>query len=170
MSMPEGRKATLLSADDRGDGVPAPPRRRRERRTYSKHGLVTLRKAVRNLGPRVIDRRTTLGKQLAAWRADLVRDLGGDVSTQQATLIDLAVRSKLLLESIDAWLLVQPSLVNARKKALLPVVRERQALADGLARYLQQLGLERKAKPLDVAATLAALHAPTPAPPAQTGS
>lgn len=32
----------------------------------------------------LIDRRTTLGKQLAAWRADLVRDLGGDVSTQQA--------------------------------------------------------------------------------------
>jgi hypothetical protein len=47
------------------------------------------------------------------------------------------------LDSIDAWLLVQPSLVNARKKSLLPVVKERQALADGLARYLAQLGLHR---------------------------
>lgn len=58
------------------------------------------------------------------------------------------MRQKLLLESVDAWLLVQPSLVNGRKRALLPVVRERQALADSLARYLTQLGLERRAKPL----------------------
>lgn len=75
---------------------------------------------------------------------DLIADLGGDVSTQEAAIIDLAVKSKLLLDSIDTWLLVQPSLVNARKRTLLPVVKERQALADGLARYLSQLGLERR--------------------------
>ena len=68
------------------------------------------------------------------------------MSTQQAALVDLAVKSKLLLDSIDTWLLTQPSLVNARKKALLPVVRERQTLADGLARYLAQLGLHRRVK------------------------
>jgi hypothetical protein len=120
--------------------------------------VVTLKAAVRALGPRVIDRRTTLGKQLAAWRADLVRNLGGDVSTQQAAVIDLAVRTRLLLDSIDAWLLTQPSLVNARKRTLLPVVRERQQLADALARYLGQLGLERREKEVDVATFLAALH------------
>jgi hypothetical protein len=121
-------------------------RARKPKRGYSKHGLIRLRAAVRELGPRVVDRRTHVGKQLAAWKADLVRDLGGDVSTQQAAVIDLAVRTKLLLDSIDAWLLVQPSLVNARKKALLPVVRERQQLADSLARYMGTLGLERKAR------------------------
>jgi hypothetical protein len=38
-----------------------------------------------------------------------------------------------------------------RKKSLLPVVLQRQTLVDGLARYLAQLGLERrhKAKTLD---------------------
>jgi hypothetical protein len=72
--------------------------------------------------------------------------LGGDISTQQSALVELSVKSKLLLDSIDTWLLTQPSLINARKKSLLPVVRERQQLADGLARYLAQLGLERKAK------------------------
>jgi hypothetical protein len=56
----------------------------------------------------------------------------------------LAVKSKLLLDSIDAWLLVQPSLINKRTRTLLPVVRERQALADALARYLGQLGLHRR--------------------------
>jgi hypothetical protein len=70
------------------------------------------------------------------------------LSTQQKALVELVVRQRLLLESVDAWLLVQPSLVAARKKALLPVVRERQGLADSLARYLAQLGLERRAKPV----------------------
>jgi hypothetical protein len=91
-----------------------------------------------------------MGKALAVWKLDLVNDLGGSdaLSTQQRALVDVIVRQKLLLESVDAWLLVQPSLVSARKKALLPVVRERQGLADSLARYLAQLGLERRAKPV----------------------
>jgi hypothetical protein len=123
-----------------------------------KHGLTTLKRAVNGLANRVIDRRTVIGKALAKWRADLVQDLGGDVSTQQSALVDLCVKSKLLLDSIDTWLLVQPSLVNIRKKSLLPVVRERQALADGLARYLAQLGLERRSKQIDLASRLAALQ------------
>ena len=47
------------------------------RRTYSKHGLTPLKRAVKGLGSRVIDMRTSLGKALAEWRADLVADLGG---------------------------------------------------------------------------------------------
>lgn len=99
-----------------------------------------------DLGSKAIDKRTTLGKALAKWRADLIQDLGGDVSTQQAALVDLAVKSKLLLDSIDTCLLTQKSLVKAKKKTILPVVRERQTLADGLARYLGQLGLQRRVK------------------------
>jgi len=120
----------------------------RKPRGYSKHGLVTLKQAVKGLGSRVIDRRTTIGKSLAKWRTDLIEDLGGphEISTQRSALIDLAVKSKLLLDSIDAWLLTQPSLVNARKRTLIPVVLQRQTLADGLARYLSQLGLERRHK------------------------
>jgi hypothetical protein len=111
-----------------------------------KHGFTTLRRAVNGLGNRAIDRRTVTGKVLAKWRKDLIQDLGGEVSTQQGAIVDLAVKSKLLLDSIDAWLLTQPSLINSRKKALLPVVRERQQLADGLAKYLTMLGLERRKK------------------------
>lgn len=107
------------------------------------HGLTVLKRAVNGLGNRLIDRRTATGKALARWRADLIADLGGDVSTQEETLIDLAVKSKLMLDSIDVWLLTQPSLINQRKRSLIPVVKERQALADGLAKYLAQLGLKR---------------------------
>ena len=123
------------------------PSEQKPRREYGKHGLTTLKRAINGVGNRVIDHRTVTGRALAKWRSDLIADLGGDVSTQQSALIDLAVKSKLLLDSIDAWLLTQRSLVNARKKALLPVVRERQQLADGLARYLSLLGLERVTPP-----------------------
>ena len=110
------------------------------------HGLTVLKRAVNTIGNRLIDRRTVTGRALAKWRRDLIQDLGGDVSTQQSAIVDLAVKSKLLLDSIDTWLLNQHSLVNYRKKAVLPAVRERQQLADGLAKYLAMLGLERKVK------------------------
>ncbi len=117
--------------------------------TRTMHGLTTLKRAVKNLGGRAIDRRTVVGKALSQWRAELLQDLGGPeaVSTQELAIVDLAVRTKLMLDSIDTWLLIQPSLVNARKRSLLPVVRERTQLSDALSRYLGQLGLKRRPKP-----------------------
>jgi hypothetical protein len=108
-----------------------------------------LKKAVKTLGGRLIDRRTSLGKALDQWRGQLVADLGGPdmISTQEKSLVDLAVRTKLLLDSVDVWLLQQPSLINTRKKKIHPAVLERQQLADALAKYMGQLGLKRRAKP-----------------------
>jgi len=90
---------------------------------------------------------------IAEWRRELITDLGGDdtVSAQQRTVIDLACRSKVLVDSIDAWLMrLQQdggSLVNKRNRSLLPVVIQRQHLADSLAKYMGQLGLERRQRP-----------------------
>jgi len=99
------------------------------------------------------DGRTAVAKAMQRWRSELERDLGGNVSTQQAAIIDLAVKTRLLLDSVDGWLLAQPSLVNKRKRVLLPVVIQRQQLADALARYLSALGLQRRVGDvLDVAA------------------
>ena len=116
----------------------------------TKHGLTLMKRALKEHGTRAIDRRTSLGKALDRWRDELVSDLGGheQVSTQQLAIVALAVRTKLLLESVDAWLLQQPTLVNARKRTLLPVVLQRQQLADALARYMTHLGLERRPRPL----------------------
>ena len=68
-----------------------------------KHGLTTLRDAATRLGSRAIDGRSSLSYALKKWRRELVNDLGGEdnISTQQSSLIDLAVKSKLLLDSID---------------------------------------------------------------------
>jgi hypothetical protein len=145
-------------------------------RNYAKHGLHTMKRALAGLGSRAIDRRTSLGRALAAWRADLVRELGGPgvVTTQQVTVIDIASRTKILIDSIDAWLLEQPSLVNKRRRALLPAVRERQQLADAMVKYMSTLGLERRvAETPDLSRYLAAKYpqSPSPAPPgAPTGA
>jgi hypothetical protein len=69
------------------------------------------------------------------------------LSTQQETLIELAARSKIMLDSVDNWILGQPTLINSRKKSIIAVVQQRQVIADGLTRVLKELGLERKAPP-----------------------
>ena len=54
-----------------------------------------LKRAATELGGRAIDGRSALGRALASWRTDLIQDLGGPdaVSTQQAAMVDLAVRT-----------------------------------------------------------------------------
>jgi hypothetical protein len=56
------------------------------------------------------------------------------------------VRSRLSLDDIDAFLLAQLSLINKRRKCVLPIVRERQTLADSLARPRAKVGLEHSAR------------------------
>jgi hypothetical protein len=99
-------------------------------------------------GLSVIDRRTLAARELLAWKAELERDLGGteNLSVQKRTLIEKAARLCLYIDSVDHWILEQPSLI--RKRAILPAVMQRQTLVDGLARTLRDLGLERQAKPL----------------------
>ncbi len=133
-----------MAVSKRGPGAPA------GNRNAEKAGLTKLKAAVKELGGRSIDRRTSVGKALARWRADLLQDLGGAdaVSTQKVAVVELAVRTKLILDSLDTWLLTQPSLVLARKRMVMPVVMQRQQIADALARYMGQLGLERRARDL----------------------
>lgn len=122
------------------------------------HGHHALKRAVSSLGSRAIDRRTAVGRALAAWRHELLADLGGvdNVSTQELALVEQAVRTKLLLDSVDAWLLEQRTLVNKRSRALIPVVRDRNGLVATLRALLGDLGLKRrKEEPLDVGAYLA---------------
>ncbi len=120
------------------------------RRPYSRHGLNALKARVKVRGLQAIDMRTVAARELIAWRNELIADLGGGqaVSAQQRALVDLATRTKLYLDSLDAWIMEQPSLVNARRRAVLPIVRERQQIADALSRYLQVLGLERRVQPV----------------------
>jgi hypothetical protein len=112
------------------------------------HGTKGLKHAVNTLGSRAIDRRTSMGRALAAWRSELLADLGGidAVSTQELALVEEAVKTKLILDSVDAWLLSQATLINKRSRSVLPAVRDRQALVSTLRGLLGDLGLKRRSK------------------------
>ncbi len=114
------------------------------------HGISLMKRALKAGGTRALDRRTRVSKALDQWRDQLISDLGGaeQISTQQRAIINVAVKTKLLLDSVDAWLLQQPSLINHRKRSVHPVVLQRQQLADSLIRAMSQLGLERRSKPV----------------------
>lgn len=131
-----------------GNGSDRPPK---APRPYSRHGLTALKARVKVRGLQAIDRRTGAARALLSWRKDLLADLGGEetVSAQQRSLVELVARTKLYVDTLDAWIMEQPGLVNGRRRAVLPVVRERQQLADSMARMLGQLGLERRPRPVD---------------------
>jgi hypothetical protein len=122
-----------------------PPRQRTERHPYSRHGLNAAMVRVKLRGFKAIDRRMAAAREAFAFRSELVSALGGDadLSPQRRRLIDMAVRAALLLDHVDAWLFEQQCLVNQRTRTLLPVLSQRQSIADHLARLLDRLGLDR---------------------------
>jgi len=127
-----------------------PSSRQKRRRSNLKHGLYTLRTAVQTLGRRALPSRSTaLGRALHEWRTSLVADLEGGpdaVSTQQRSLVALATTTKLMVDSIDAYVLTMGSLVDKRHRRLSAVVRERQALVNQvqLQSIVRDLRLERR--------------------------
>jgi len=45
---------------------------------------------------------------------------------------------------------MQPTLISKSKRSLFPVVQQRQSIADGLAKYMSMLGLQRRSKPVSL--------------------
>lgn len=113
-------------------------------------------------GFRAVDRRTVASRSAMAWRSELLADLGGAeaLSAARMALVESATRSWLFIQHVDAWCLEQTSLVNARKRAVHPVLRERAVLVEQLQRSLVALGLDRAAPKAETLGEIAArLHA-----------
>jgi hypothetical protein len=87
---------------------------------------------------------------LVEWKNELVTALGGEenISPQEHALLEMIVRTRILIDGVDAFLLGQETMVNKKKRAILPALRERQSLVDSFARLLGQLGLKRREKPI----------------------
>src|SRR5271156_391070 len=115
-------------------------------RLRKRNGLAALKRKVLMHGLKLVDRRTLAAKSLVEWKQQIVNDLGGDqaISSQQETLIELACRTKLILEHIDSYILGQESIIDLEKKSVYPVIQQRGTLANSLVYLLAQLGLERK--------------------------
>ena len=62
----------------------------------------------------------------------MTSDLGGkdQLSQAQMILVDDVARLTFWIDSIDGWLLTLESVVNKRKRALVPVIKERTALVE----------------------------------------
>ena len=114
-------------------------------RANSRHGLNAVKARVALRGMAAIDMRTVAAREMVAFRDELVSALGGDtqLSPQRRKLVDLAARAALYLDHLDAWLAGQHTLINRRSRSVLPVLLQRQTLADHLARLLDKLGLDR---------------------------
>jgi hypothetical protein len=79
---------------------------------------------------------------------EVLDDLGGPdtVSATKQALLDAAVGTWIVLHSLDRYLFdlaTQDGLVNRRNRRAFAIVADRKRVADGLARQLQALGLER---------------------------
>lgn len=138
--------------------APTPEPRRRRRTNYVSYlrsGLYATKR------PELPGPETVVGAVLAERRRDLLADLGGEAecSTAQRLLVDLAVRQSALVDAVDGFLLGLPSLVDRRHRRCWQVVLDRSRLAAQLEATLCRLGLERRAKKLDVRAEFAKLTA-----------
>ena len=122
---------------------------RRERKKPSKDGLRRLMRRVNTQGIQVVDRRSAAYRTVREWREELLTAFGGEaeISPQRLTLIDLLVRTRLYLDHCDGFILSQKTLVKKRSKTLIPIVLQRQQLADSLQKTLVTLGLDRLPKP-----------------------
>jgi hypothetical protein len=137
-----------------------PPRstQNQARRPYHQHGQGIISRALPHLMERVLDpglSETVLSPVERAardWRQQVLDDLGGldAVSATRRALLDAATGSMILLASLDAYvfeLAGQGGLANRKHRRVFPVVLDRMRVADGLARQLQTLGLDRQERP-----------------------
>jgi len=116
----------------------------------AKHGLGSLKQALKVRGMNALDRRTSPVRLMESFRSELLVSLGGEdaLSAQELALIEMVVRTKLLLDHCDSFLLGLPSVINRKRRSFVPLVRERMQLQDSLARLLGQLGVARRQKPV----------------------
>jgi len=112
---------------------------------------------------------TPVGAILAERRENLLSDLGGreSCSTALLAMVDLIIAAWWQLDSVTAYLMTLPSLVDRRHRKVWQVVRDRAHLASQLQSLLREIGLQRRAKDLDLAGELAELSRRRRAPAAR---
>ena len=135
-----GRRKAILRPS-----VPAPRGNARRPRT----GLLALKAKVMLRGLAVVNRRTKAARDVVKWRTELVAELGGEpgMTPSRLTRIETLVRTKLLLEHLDAQLLEYHTLFSRKRGTLRPQVKailtERNRMAEALERGLAALGASR---------------------------
>lgn len=133
--------------------------------TSTTHGLGVLKRAVKELGSRALDGRTTLAKELEAERLELTQALGGEgeVSPQERALISMIAQKRIRRRIAAQWALLNPDkLFDRRKRSFAPLALQLEQLEESEARLLEKLGLKRRAKQLPSLSDYLATSRPTP--------
>jgi hypothetical protein len=103
--------------------------------------------------PRVADDALTpVERGARAWRGEVLRDLGGPeaVSAAKLALVEAALGTKIVLDSLDRYLFELASLdglANRRNRRAYSIVADRMRVADSLTRQLAAVGLDRQERP-----------------------
>jgi hypothetical protein len=108
----EAHSSPAPEAEPTSPSIRSPARRKAGKRTYSRHGLTTLRKTITQLGTAKLDGRSRVAVAARRFKADLLADIGGNPSRAQETIAEMAARQWVLLCSLDDWIARQPSLVT----------------------------------------------------------
>ena len=124
------------SKPKRGGGGPGPGPR-------DKYGYRKMRRALSVPTTKRLDGRSAVAVGVRMLKDDIRRDRGGDLSRAEEVILESAARAWVILSSLDDYIARQSTLVNARKKTVLPVIHTRMQVAEGLARNLDRLGLHR---------------------------
>jgi hypothetical protein len=120
-------------------------------RPYAKHGLLTLKRAIKELGHRAIDGRTSLAKALESEQRELVQALGGEseVSPQEKAIVQMIAMKRIRRRIASQWALLNPDkLFDRRKRAMAPLALQLEQLEESEAKLLDKLGLKRRSKPV----------------------
>lgn len=142
--------------------------------TSTTHGLGVLKRAVKELGARALDGRTTLAKELEAERQELIQALGGEseVSPQERALISMIAQKRIRRKIAAQWALLNPDkLFDRRKRSFAPLAMQLEQLEESESRLLEKLGLKRRAKQIpSLTDYLNGAKATTPSPAPSGGS
>ncbi len=117
-----------------------------------RHGGYSRKRRIKKRGIKAIDGRTREGSAVLRWRSDYIDELGGwdNLFTDDKTRINRATITLWELLHIDEYEVEyvekHGTLVNRRKKTLLPFLLQKGGLEKTLVGYLDRLGHERKAK------------------------
>src|SRR5437667_4991335 len=106
------------------------PRRRRT------HGLYAMRRSLSVLTTRRLDGRSAVAVVARRWKEDIRRDLGGDLTRAQETILEAAAQAWVIVSSLDDFIARQPTLVTKQRRVLVVEV-QRMHIAEGLARNLK---------------------------------
>jgi DNA polymerase/3'-5' exonuclease PolX len=105
-----------------------------------KHGLIFLKKSLKS---GKIEHLRGVGKMIETLKAELVRDLGGDLSTQEKVIIDDTAKVLVFVNAIDGYLF---NCNLFETKGAAGWLEERRRLAEHVTKNLKAVGLKRIAR------------------------